>query len=180
MKTYLVNQMPVRLRWKIHFEVKRSPLLSFFTLALTITARKEQESYCIGWINSNSRALTYFACSPNPSWSHDLLHYWIKVTKSMLLLIKRSVNYTPLTRQTLNSLAREPSSLKDRRHKPKGKMESLYAATGINKTNKKTKTRLWMPFLSIVNPSSSLFTAGSISRMTTPGHVLIGGERMVY
>ena len=31
----------------------------------------------------------------------------------MLLLIKRSVNYTPLTRQTLNSLAREPSSLKD-------------------------------------------------------------------
>ena len=98
----------------------------------------------------------------------------------MLLLIKRSVNYTPLTRQTLNSLAREPSSLKDRSHKPNGKMESLYAATGINKTNKKTKTRLWMLFLNIANPSNSLFTAGSISRMTTPGHVLIGGERMVY
>ena len=55
----------------------------------------------------------------------------------MLLLIKRSVNYTPLTPQTLNSLAREPSSLKDRSRKPNAKMESLYAATGINKTNNK-------------------------------------------
>ena len=98
----------------------------------------------------------------------------------MLLLTKRSVNYTPLTSQTLNSLAREASSLKDRSHKPNGKMESLYPATGVNKTNKKTKTRLWVLFLNIVNLSSSLFTAGSISHMTTPGHVLIGGERMVY
>ena len=60
-------EMKNSLGWRLfHFEVKRSPLLSFFTLALAITARKEQESYCIGWINSNSRALTYFACSPNP------------------------------------------------------------------------------------------------------------------
>ena len=62
-------------------------------------------------------------------------------------------------------------------------MESLYAATGINKqtTNKQERQNSSSDTaLNIVNPSSSLFTAGSISRMTTPGHVLIGGERMVY
>ena len=62
-------------------------------------------------------------------------------------------------------------------------MESLYAATGINKTNnnkKQENQNSSSDVLNIVNPSSSLFTAGSISRTTTPGHVLIGGVRMVY
>ena len=52
--------------WRLfHFEVKRSQFVVFL-YSRALTARKEEEFYCIGWINWNSTALTYFACSPNP------------------------------------------------------------------------------------------------------------------
>ena len=67
----IVNQMPVCLRWKFSGLVLVplwSEEVTFVVLlySRTLTARKEEESYCIGRVIWNSRALTYFACSPNP------------------------------------------------------------------------------------------------------------------